>query len=833
MIVAALLVAAAIHVPAGRFGGACWSDYVAVEPGKSYRFRLNLTESPTNEICVRAELSDADRYPLSVCTPSYNFKPGWPPEKNYFVQIEPTAESRYVRFLFAMPAVVDLDIPGWTLEEGKPTNVKPSDTTWRESPWCIVIPARESAPIDLAARELQHWMKEIGGERAAIVRARPADGKRGILLGRDFLKIDTGPYDSWLITKKGDNIHLAANLDEGVVSAVYDLLERNTDLIFARSERNAGTVFTKTDGMSFTNCTSHVLPAFATRVFGMTGRFSDVATRIYQRRNFCNDGGCGANKFAYRIPCERWFFRRDLSYEFGRLIPSERYFDAHPEFYGMKEGKRQKYEHYGFQPCYTCEAGQREMAKNLRTVLAHDWMPGLRRVSLGYGDTWSLCTCPNCVKPVTLPSGRVLTQEDDDFRSYQFYKFAFAVIAEVAREHPELEFNVGGYLYAAVPPPELPFPKNVSVTFCPYPKCCRVPVYDDTHNKRWHERSEAWAKSGAIIDIYEYYGNAMGSARPGSDIAQKDLLYWNKLGFNARFYTEQPADERYKDPLDDPAGEWDFGLMENWVMTRLFVDPTRDVEKLRDEFCRRAYHEGAPMMRKFFAVIREAWFADTEFQGWEEKASRSFSRYVRAKGKVEEMRDLLVKAEAAAQHPNSKALIEQTLKRYDWIIGVIKAKDPDPEVVPFKGRTLDAKVGETRFKVWHDNHFLSVAFDAPGPIISDGRPASVERFPSGSGAGIVIDPRTGGYGNYFHFLVTPSGQKYDAKAYDIYWNSEGFIPQVKQTENGWRGLLKIPLADVGVNPTVPRTIGLNFIAKPLQPGSHRLDRFKSYNLEIK
>ena len=180
--------------------------------------------------------------------------------------------------------------------------------------------------------------------------------------------------------------------------------------------------------------------------------------------------------------------------------------------------------------------------------------------------------------------------------------------------------------------------------FCPYPKCCRVPVYDDAKNKRWHDRSEAWAKSNAIVDIYEYYGNAMGSARPGSDMAQKDLVYWSKLGFSGKMYAEQPADVRWKEPADDPAGQWDFGLMENWVMTRLFVDPARDVEKLRDEFCRRAYHEGAPMMRKFFATIRSEWFADSNYQGWEEEATYSLARYVRAKGKVEEMRGLLVKA---------------------------------------------------------------------------------------------------------------------------------------------------------------------------------------------
>ena len=747
--------------------------------------------------------------------------------------VVPTPETRFVRLLYVTRGAMNLS--DWWFKECGTSSVVRVDRHWEKSAWCIVVPVRESERIDFAARELQHWMKEIGGERPLIVRGKPTPGKKAIYLGRDFLDEDTGRFDSWKITKRGGDIYLTASRDAGVVNAVFDLLERNTDLVFARAACNDGTVFTKTDGIRFTDCESHVVPAFELREFGNTGyAATHISTIIWKRRNFLNWEG-GDDNLVEQHAYKRLFFPdKDLAYEIGGLIPNKDYFKTHPEFFGFKETKREPYEHYGVQPCYTSKAGQREIAKNLIARIRKELTPGVRRVLLGFGDTWTLCQCPDCVKAVTLPSGRVLAEGDEGFRSYQYHRFLFAIAEEVAKAFPDLRVETSGYLYAAVPPPELKFPPNVEVIYCPYPKICRVPVYDDEHNRRWHERSEAWAKSGAAVRIYEYYGNAIGFARPACDIIQKDLRYWNGLGFCGGLYTEMSPDpcERNADGLSLSDG-WDFGLMENWVTVRLFVDPTRDVAALRKDFCRRAYHEAAPLMEKFFGTIREEWFKDPKPQGWGENAVESMNRYVRAKGREKAMRELLVKAEATAKHPNSKALVRRTLEQFDRLVK--RANDIAPETVeiPYKQKSFELKVGETRFKAWHDNSKLYVAFDQPGKAKSSTpSPKGIERFPDGAAAGVLIRPGKDP-NDYYHFLVTPDGMKYDAKGYDLYWNSDGFKVSAKRTDKGWRGLLSIPLGDVGVNPTVPGDIYLNFVASGLQAGTHQTDKYKPYKIEAK
>lgn len=837
MIVVPMLLAAAIHVPAGYSDGSWWSDYVAVEPGKRYRLEVWADEGKSEEFRVYPFLYDEDgwllengEYAKNVATFA-KYIPG--AQKNPLVatELEPTPDTRFVRMLFYANGNADLNVKDWALAGCGPGKTVKRERDYAKSPWCIVIPERVSEEIDYAAKELQHWIKEVGGERPLIVKAKPLPGKKAIYFGRDFLDRDSGPQDSWIITRKNGNIHLVANDDRGLINAAFDLLERNTDIIFARSEANAGTVFTKTNGIRFDDCEAHVIPAYGLREFGLNGD-PDFLMRVWQRRNYCNVGNIGRNRLASRGLCRLMFGPESPFYEYGNLIPNERYFRVHPEYFGLKDGKRIPYEHYGVQPCYTCREGQEAMADNLVSHLRKDVGPGVTSVSLGFGDTWALCRCPNCIKPITLPSGRVLTEEDAEFRSCQYYRFMLAIVEKAAREFPQLRFETLGYLYSAVPPPEMKLPSRLSVRFCPYPKCCRVPVYDDVKNKRWHDRSEAWARSGADIGIYEYYGNAMGSARPGSDMAQKDLQYWSKLGFHSLVYTEMPTDVRHGDELDRNAARWDFGLMESWVMTRLFVDPKRDVEKLRDDFCRRAYHEGAPMMRRFFSVIRDEWFKNPKYQSWSEEITCAIGRYVRDKGRTQELRQLLVNAEAAAKHPNSRLLIRQTLTRFDRVLEELVKQKPDAEEIPLKGKVYETKVGETRFKVWHDNAKLYVAFDAPGPIQPDASGVEAEHFPFGSGVGVVIRPDSD-TAKYYHFLVTPEGRRYDARGYDLYWNCEGLGTQVKKTEAGWRGLMAIPLSDVGVNPTLARDVFICFAATPLQANVHDAQAHRPFKLELR
>ena len=840
-----------LEIAEARFAMAL-TDFIAVTPGKTYRLSAHRTGPGLGNIDVRVLLYDEDLYLIreGVYPPDWNVKgltvySTWSEEamkRNGRDQAIP-AGAAFVRLMVSSDKAVRLDSVRWDETGG---TALPAPAPCAASPYEVVLPRRASAALDFAASELRHWIRRISGKRAALVRADgvTSGATRRIYLGRDFLPTDTGRNDSWRITRRGDAIFLTASRDEGVCNAVYDLLERNSDLVFVRSERDpGGVVFTPNTDLAFTNCESHVEPAFAKREFGFVGLHFDPPTQLWCRRNYLNSRGAYYQKW-HIASRAMTVFHRSLSYEYGRLIPNETYFRAHPEFYGMREDVRRPYEHYGVQPCYTSEAGRREMAKNLIANLRRDWVPGVTVVNVGYGDTWDLCRCPTCIRPVTLPSGRVLTEDDPAFRSYQFYRFAFAVAADVARAYPDLQYDSGGYLYAAVPPPELPFPTNYAVTFCPYPKVCRVPVYDAAHNARWRAASENWGRSGARLNIYEYYGDAIAWPRPGCDNAAKDMAWWLGLGFGNSMYCEMPPDSRAEAVRNKGgyAASWDLSAMENWVMARLFVDPTRDVSALRREFCRRAFRAAADEMLDFYGQVHARWYANPRYQGWGENPVQSMNEDIRAHKLEKPLRTLLLKAQAKADHSASRALVDEALARWDTLVAVAERAAPPPAEIPYAKVAGEALPGfaddvwrnglsvtnftcalvrgttnlgvRTAVRAFHDNRFLFVRFQCEGAADAcpGERAAAADAETMRDGDSVAVFVRPGKDLNaYTQYRAFPDGTRYDARGYDGRWRAEGFRAAADVGARAWRAVLRIPLAAAGVNPTVPGETFLGFV----------------------
>lgn len=828
------------------------TDFLPVTAGKTYRLKVRRQGPGLGNIDVGVLLYDEDLHLVREGELLPRMKRGftcystWTDEvqARRWQDFEIPAGIAFARLMVSSDRLARVASVVWDAVGGEalPAAAVP------DSPYEVVVPARVSAPIAFAASELRHWIRRISGRRAPLVQAAGVTSgakRHRIYLGRDFLDEDTGKNDSWRLARRGDAIFLTASRDEGVCNAVYDLLERNSDLVFARSDREpGGVVFTPDPNLAFTNCTSHVVPAFARREFGFVGLHFDPATQLWCRRNYLNSRGAYYQKW-HIASSATTVFRRSLTYEYGRLIPNETYFKAHPEFYGMREEARRPYEHYGVQVCYTSDAGRREIAKNLVAAIRRDIVPGVTTVRVDYGDTWDLCRCPSCVKPVRLPSGRVLTEDDPAFRAFQFYRFAFAVAAEVRKAFPELEFDSGGYLYSAVPPPELAFPPSYAVTFCPYPKVCRVPVYDVARNARWRAASEGWGRSGARVNVYEYYGNAIGWPRPGCDNAAKDMAWWLSLGYGNSMYCEMPPDNREAAVREGRgfAASWDVSAMENWVLARLFVDPARDVPALRREFCRRAFRTAAEEMLSFYGQIHARWYANPQYQGWGENPVQSMNADVRAANLAKPLRDLLVRAQAKADLPASKALVGAALARWDALVSAAEKAAPPPTRIPFAKVAADALPGfsdavwrtglsvtnfvfaqvrgttnlpvRTAARAFHDNRFLYVRFRCEGAPARPTMPKAVrdgvaEAVRDGDSVGVFVRPGKD-QDVYTQYRVFPDGTRFDARGYDGGWDAPGFAAAAAVQPGGWQAVLRIPLSAAGVNPTVPGETFLNFV----------------------
>ena len=67
------------------------------------------------------------------------------------------------------------------------------------------------------------------------------------------------------------------------------------------------------------------------------------------------------------------------------------------------------------------------------------------------------------------------------------------------------------------------------------------------------------------------------------------------------------SNDRGTDGIGNGEFGWDVGLMNHWVHTRLFWDPTQDVDSLYRYYIRRTYREAAPQMLAYYELIKNSW----------------------------------------------------------------------------------------------------------------------------------------------------------------------------------------------------------------------------------
>lgn len=710
----------------------------------------------------------------------------------------------------------------------------------------IIIPERESAPLTVAAQELQLLIKEISGaELAVFIEKGKSTGTR-IFLGSDFAKNFTEDLkfldgsDGYAIRSKGNDIYVFGASDRGTLRGIYALLHENTDLIFARPVD--GIVCSENKNLVFNNLNSIVRPAWDSFNYGLVSEHFNPLTHLWSMRNGANERGMFYSKY-HIYSTLTMFFRSEIGYELGGLLPNESYFNTNPDFFSFKQGSRQPYKHFGPQLCYSNMQGADKVAENALAKLDQDLTPAIRKVHFGFGDTWDLCTCEKCMAPIKLADGTEVKYGDEAHRSTQYYIYLNRIAEKIHAKYPNLEINTLGYLYAAIPP-KIKLNPAITVTFCPYVKNDKVPVTDPC-NSQWEKRSRDWASVSPNIGIFEYYGDSSDFMRPIADTAEKDLRFWNSLGI--RKYISL---ETYPDSINNLnlKHAWDVSAVEYWVLSRLFMNPGLNAADLRKEYFSRAYREAAPAIEKFYSLFHKSWYSDAFPAYWNDVAINSANYYIRKKGIEKPMRDALEEAERLAVHPVSKRLVANLKDTFEyWMTEAKKIPDTVTVDVPY---SADAKKAASDFEspLWakggrisdfeqagkpgtktpsesqsqvfllHDRSNLYVKWVKKTPKIAEMR---TEKLPKVGRDKLWSTAEADSQMTFELFIAPPARDKYfqlavnqhaliyDAQGYDSKVDTR-MTADVRKTAEAIEVIYSIPLEDLGVNVNTGNRLGALF-----------------------
>ena len=699
----------------------------------------------------------------------------------------------------------------------------------------IVIEPDSSVAVQHAARELQNYFRLISTARVSIMNALPGGWKTSAVV----LVLTDSPLAQKIVTPKMKKqlegtdgyavkvskrfIYIIASRPRGLINGVHRLIFKHTDFIWVRPLKEM-CVFTPDPNLTLDVKDYIDLPEFKFRFMG-GNRHISYTHEEYEMflSRVCNNVANSVFPDAYTRRAEL-----DMRIEYGGghnlgtlWLPKRIYGQTHPEYYMMVKGERVTQGRV--QLCYT----NRDMWKTfidcaLKKIAT---LPSYYTcVNMMIEDTPACCECPECLKPITLPDGKVLSPGDESFRSTQFYLFLNAVAEAVHAKYPKLEIKTFGYFFTAIPP-AIPIHPSICINFCPYVRDDKQTLHGPA-NAKWLERTDKYAEMSKNLIWREYYYCSGGYfPRPLANVVAQDLRYINKLGIR-RIYVEAGV-------ADKPGPARSLGCTENeifsmtgpefWTINQLMWDPRQDPNWLREEYLRRTYREAAPAVIRFFNLIRDVWLDDPTPAAFNDDFRRGMGTYIIAKNLTKPCQDALAEAAKLVKDPRSKIHLEMltaTFNRWLTLADSVKVESqkvpkvpghefPDFDfdsgrwkkaaaLSPFRamGRPeLPAKY-QTEVKLMHNGDTLFVAYRCTVPGEPVGKQnLKKDAFPGGDHGEIFIANAKDGY---YHLAFNCFGGHYDARCTEPAWNAEWEV-RTQRKENEWRAVAAIPFKSVNLS----------------------------------
>ncbi len=450
----------------------------------------------------------------------------------------------------------------------------------KKSPYSIVLPPDALPAERNAARELQLFLARATGETPEITSTVPVSSP-AFLLGQseeirkllpkvDFSKLKP---DEILLERQGNRLILSGGRPRGTLYAVYEFAEKYLWVKFYSS--------TETETPRLSNFTlPEVHSRYAPPVEYRSAMYHDLmwtfprfGVRLRNNGDFLQgmkDWGCEAG---YIVPC----------HSFDRLIPAEKYFKTHPEFFSLVDGQRSGGQSRG-QLCLTNPEVKKELVKNLREIIRANPGKG-NRVSVSQNDNTRYCSCDACRESDQKyggPSGTLLN-------------FVNGVAAEVEKEYPDLTVETFAYQYTSAPPRNIRPRKNVSILLCSIGSNCGRELDSDA-NASFRDEINGWKNLTGQLSIWSYVTNFSNYQTPFPNL--------RNFASDVQFFARSGA----KSILAQ--GDWNSGgvagdyiALRAWLFSKLMWNPELDTDSLIREFTDGYYGPAAPTIREYWSLL--------------------------------------------------------------------------------------------------------------------------------------------------------------------------------------------------------------------------------------
>ncbi len=444
----------------------------------------------------------------------------------------------------------------------------------------IVLPDKPAVVEKTAARELkEHLDAMTGGDFKIVAFSERDNSAASIFVGdspatreisgvSDFRKLG---YDAIAMKSDGGkNIALCGHPERGTLYAVYTFLE---DFGGVRWWSKDETHIPRKPDFSVGKFDVSYAPVFKLREALYKVGFDGVfASRLRQngatltRMNFDRPviapeyGGCQSMVL--------FKGRGSAFHSHFEIIPPKVYFEKHPEWFSLIDGRRTW---KNAQLCLTNDEMAAEYLKNVKKLLREN--PLATSVQVSQNDWSNPCQCPKCA---------AIDKENGSRAGTNIY-FANKIAEGIESEFPDVHIDTFAYQYTRKAPLKVRPRKNVLVRLCTI-ECSFLRPLDSGNplNKAFVRDMKEWAKITKNLFIWDYITNFRSYMMPCPNL--------NVLAPNLRFFAENSAAGVFEQG-DAFCSAGDFVLMRNWVVSHLMWNPYADEKKLFAEFLNGYYGE--------------------------------------------------------------------------------------------------------------------------------------------------------------------------------------------------------------------------------------------------
>ena len=315
----------------------------------------------------------------------------------------------------------------------------------------IAVDANAHRTVKYAASELQNYLRQITTARLAIRSELPGWKTSSIVLGTvdsPLVKKVIGnskanyakklKYDGYGVYVSGNRIVIYAKTPRGVLNGVHRFIYKHTDFIWVRPLKEQA-IYTQQPDLKLNVKSYYDNPVFRVRAWSANNNiaYHSEEFEMYISR-LCNNLTPHPHPSVLDRQLDHGFLM-----EYGRghnfstiWLPKKKFGKTNPEFYMLNNGERRTTGRV--QLCYSNRKMWDAFVKNSLEVIAG--LPKYyARVNMLIDDTNVLCDCAECHKPITLPDGKILKDNDPAFRSTQFFIFMNYVAQKVYEKFPNEE----------------------------------------------------------------------------------------------------------------------------------------------------------------------------------------------------------------------------------------------------------------------------------------------------------------------------------------------------------------------------------------------------------